>query len=107
MVAKRKATKDERELPPAARDNPYATYSREELDAALSEIDASLAALPEGAPELQALEQKKRLVFDGYLILAVRAGVITRVGAKPRLPKKRIKLAEGVSMSQWILENRR
>jgi hypothetical protein len=95
------------ELPEAARKNPYATLTREELDAALSEIDEQLAALPEHAKtkRTKALANRRQ-ILDGYLWLLVREGKAHWAGGKPKGSKHPVKLPPGVSASQYIIEER-
>ena len=106
MVAKRKA-KDEVALPAAALDNPYALLSREELDAALREIDARLLSLPEDAPERKELRKKRSLVSQGYGWLMVRNGTAFWGGGKPRIPERPIEITPGPPISDLVHQNRR
>ena len=107
MVAKRKARKDEVRLPPAARDNPYAMCSREELDAALKEVDAALAALPEDALQRTDLRATRTLVVQGYLWRMVRMGLATWAGGKPKGSTPPIPVTPGPYISDYVIEDRR
>lgn len=107
MVAKRKTRKDERELPPAARENPYALLSREELDAALKKVDAESAALAEGDEARVDLDERRSLVLDGYLWRLVRMGLADWSGGKPKGSKDPVKLPAGVTTTQLVREGRR
>jgi len=107
VVAKRKAPKDERELPPAARENPYATYSREALDAALAEVDASLAALPPGASGRDDLARRRTQIADGYIWRMVRLGLASWSGGKPQGSKNPVKVTPGPYISDYVIEDRR
>src|SRR5687767_11438455 len=107
MVARRKARKDERELPPAARENPYALLSREELDAAWNEVVAQLAAMPEGSPERVPLEAKQSLISQGYGWRMMRIGLGKWGGGKPQGANPLIEITPGPPISDYIIEDRR
>jgi hypothetical protein len=107
MVARRKTRKDERELPPAARENPYALLSREELDAAWDEVVTQLLAISEGLPERQALEAERGLISQGYAWLMVREGIGRWGGGKPKGADPLIEITPGPPISDYIIEDRR
>jgi hypothetical protein len=106
MVAKRKTPKDEVPLPPAARDNPYAMCSREELDAALHDIDVTLASLPKESPERIELREKRTQVVQAYAWRMVRIGLASWNGGKPkdRVP---VIATPGPRVASYVHEQRR
>jgi hypothetical protein len=107
VVAKRKGRKDEIELPPAARDNPYAYCSRKELDAALAEVDSDLETVSPEDPEHNRLELTRRMIFDGYAWRMVRLGLITWSGGKPKGSDPPIRVTPGPPISDYVIEDRR
>jgi hypothetical protein len=95
------------ELPEAARKNPYAALTREELDAALRAIDAQIAYLTQaGEAKPAKLEKKRRQILDGYLWLLVREGKVSWAGGKPKGSNNPVKLTPGPSISEIIYEMR-
>ena len=107
MVAKRKGRKDEVELPPAARENPYAMLSRQEIESALKELDSNLASLPDAAPEREELLRKRALISQGFGWLMVREGLLSWAGGKPKGLDPLIEITPGPPISDYIIEDRR
>src|SRR3954471_20193492 len=107
MVAKRKTPKDERELPPAARKNPYALLSRDELDAALKEIDEQLGKLTVDSDERRTLKHERDLVSQGYLWQMVRQGKAYWAGGKPKGLDPLVEVTPGPPISDYVIEDRR
>ena len=107
MVAKRKARKDEVELPPAARENPYAYSSREELDAEWDRLNASLSELTPDSPNRALLEARIGLVSDAYAWRMVRLGLATWSGGKPKGSNPPIPVSPGPPISDYVIEDRR
>jgi len=107
MVAKRKGRKDEHELPDAARDNPYALLSREQLDFQLARIDAELKPLQPDSEQRVALKHERSLVSQGYLWLMVRNGEASWAGGKPKGLDPLIEITPGPPISDYIIEDRR
>ena len=94
-------------LPEAARKNPFATLTREQLDAALADIVKQLEALPEDTgAQRQKAEATRRQILDGYLWLMVREGKASWSGGKPKGSKRPVKLTPGPPISDYIVEER-
>ena|SRR6476660_7994012 len=107
MVAKRKTRKDERELPPVALENPYALLSREELDAALADLDARLAQGSKATDEVEILKRERDLVSQGYGWMLVRQGKLLWEGGKPKGSHPPIEITPGPPISDYVIEDRR
>jgi hypothetical protein len=105
MVAKRKTPKGERELPPIAHENPYAFLSREELDAAWSDVTVALEAA-KSARERAQLAKKKGLISQGYVWRMVRHGIATWSGGKPRGTRNPVPITPGPYVSDYVVEDR-
>jgi hypothetical protein len=94
-------------LPEAALRNPYATASREELDAALREVDIKLAATSaEDVAQRKKMEKKRKQIVEGYLWLMVREGKAEWSGGKPKGSRHPARITPGSPISAYIIEDR-
>jgi hypothetical protein len=106
VIARRKTPKDERELPPAARENPYALLSREEIAAALEEIDHALVKVSDDS-ETTPLLKKRHQIVEGDAWRMMREGLGTWNGGQPRGSKNPVKYSPGPYISDYVIEDRR
>jgi hypothetical protein len=107
VVARRKTPKGERELPPIAYENPYALLTRDELQAALLEVDDALATLAPDSPKRLELKAKRTLIVQGDLWRMVRVGIGTWAGGKPIGSDPPIEVTPGPYVSDYVIEDRR
>ena len=107
MVAKRKARKDEIDLPSAARENPYAYCTREELDAEWERLNAALSDVGPNSSSREELETQLGLVSEGYAWRMVRLGLGTWNGGKPKGSNPPIPVTPGPPISDYVIQDRR
>ena len=107
MVAKRKTRKDERELPAVALENPYALLSREEIAAALREVDQAIALASEESPHCESLRKKRHQIVEGDAWRMMREGLGVWTGGQPQGSKNPVKYSPGPYISDYVIEDRR